>query len=334
MREHGGDVYRYGDMADKILDFSANVNAFLDTGTLARYPEVTAVDIERKIMKYTGSRSMKVIIGPGLTHFIYRIPSWLRIRRSLVITPNFNEYESSLAAYGAEVSSLSLGVLEKNPRIIRSYNPDCVFICSPVNPTGDIVDTALLRQISYEMNRIGGILFVDQAFGDFVPGHAEETVRIAEETGNMIIGRSLTKILAVPSLRIGYIMVSESVFNMIKDKTEPWSVCEPAIEFLRKTDLSAISKITLPRVDRERAYMIKELENLGFEILGRPRANFVAFRSPFNVDLRDSLLKYGILIRDLSDYVDLGKNCYRVAVRERSENRILIEALRSVITTF
>jgi len=331
MRKHGGDVYAYSGQYENTLDFSANTNAFIDTGVLSRYPEVSPGDIEKMILQYTGAKSLRVIIGPGLTHFIYRIPAWMGLRRSLIIEPNFNEYEASLLAYGSRTSSLGLGVLKRNPEIVRSYRPDSIFICSPVNPTGDLVDAGLLRKLSMEMSRMGGILFVDQAFGDFVPEHAEETVRIAEEMGNVIIGRSLTKILSIPSLRLGYILVSDQVFGMIRDREEPWAVCEPALEFVRKADLKALRDTSLKRIGEERSYLMEALENMGFEILGDPHANFIAFRSPFEIDLKKQLLKSGILIRDLSDYADFGKNCYRVAVRGRSENALLIQALRNAI---
>ncbi len=332
MRKHGGDVYVYRDKYENILDFSANINAFIDTGILSRYPEVSLDDIEKIILRYTGSKSLHAMIGPGLTHFIYRIPVWMRLKRSLIIEPNFNEYEASLLAHGSRTSSLGLELLKRNPEIVRSYRPDSIFICSPVNPTGDVVDAKLIRKLSSEMNRIGGIVFVDQAFGDFVPEHAEEIVGIAEEMGNVIIGRSLTKILAIPSLRLGYILVSDQVYGMIRDKEEPWAVCEPALEFVRKTDLRALRDISLKRISAERSYLMEALERAGFEILGDPHANFIAFRSPFNIDLKKQLLKSGILIRSLSDYADFGENCYRVAVRTRSENALLIQALKTAIS--
>ena len=333
MKEHGGDIYRYLNNSSSVMDFSANVNAFLDTGALSRYPELSLKDLQYKIMKYTGTKTLRVMLGPGLTYFIYKIPVWFGFRRSLVITPNFNEYEASLAVSGSKVSSLSLNIIKKNPKIIRSYRPDSLFLCSPVNPTGDIVDVDLIEEISEEMNRFGGILFVDQAFGDFVPDHSEAIVRLAEKTDNIIIGRSLTKILAIPALRIGYVLISQQLFSMIKDMDEPWSICGPAIDFVRKVDLNAIREKTILHVNEERSYVMEELKKMGLEIIGNPRANFIAFRTPSDIDLKERLISSGILIRDLSEYVDLGRNCYRIAIRTRSENRRLLNAIADAMAS-
>ena len=75
--------------------------------------------------------------------------------------------------------------------------------------------------------------------------------------------------------------------------------------------------------------MKKALEDLGFEVADG-QADYLFFSGGIT-DLKERLLKKGILIRDCSDYCGLSKGVYRTAVLTEEKNKRLLEAVSEVV---
>ena len=85
-------------------------------------------------------------------------------------------------------------------------------------------------------------------------------------------------------------------------------------------------------VKEQRNYLIDEMRKLKINTF-ESHANYIFFK--FNeeneeIDLKEEMIKKGILIRSCSNYRNLGKNYYRVAVNTKEENNILIEKLKEI----
>ena len=76
--------------------------------------------------------------------------------------------------------------------------------------------------------------------------------------------------------------------------------------------------------------MKEELKKLPL-ILYDGNANYLFFRTPGIIDLDKQLEHYGIMIRNCSNYVNLGNDYWRVAVKSHEENLQLIAALREIL---
>ena len=83
-------------------------------------------------------------------------------------------------------------------------------------------------------------------------------------------------------------------------------------------------------VAEELAYMKKEFYKLPV-VLYDGAANYLFFRTPEITDLDKQLEGYGIMIRNCSNYENLGKDYWRVAVKAHEENKKLIKALRMIL---
>ncbi len=96
---------------------------------------------------------------------------------------------------------------------------ELVFICTPNNPTGILVDAEHLREIA---TRNPSTLFVvDEAFGDFVEGMDSLT---RNRPPNVIVLLSLTKIYTIPGLRLGLAICEPKIVESIKRIQPTWSV--------------------------------------------------------------------------------------------------------------
>ena len=73
--------------------------------------------------------------------------------------------------------------------------------------------------------------------------------------------------------------------------------------------------------------MREGLEKMGIRVVSG-EADFLLIQT--DRPLYEELLKKGILIRDCENFRGLGKGYYRIAVKSRKENEVLLKTLREV----
>ncbi len=93
-------------------------------------------------------------------------------------------------------------------------------------------------------------------------------------------------------------------------------------------------------IRREREYLVSGLRNKGYTVYPS-EANFVLicreealrgeWREELHEKLYDKLLAKGILIRDCENFRGLGRGYYRIAVKSRAENDILLNMIATEI---
>ena len=168
---------------------------------------------------------------------------------------------------------------------------------------------------------------MDEAFGDFVEGMESLTVGRPE---NVIVLLSLTKVYAIPGLRLGCAVADPSVVRKIRRVQPPWSV---------NTIAQAVGEAALRDIDyveRSRRLVREQRLSLGAELKSIPgltvypgTANFLLIkidRKGFDAGLlAQRLLQDGIAIRVCDNFQGLDKRFFRVAVRTSEENRRLCE---------
>lgn len=333
MVKHGGNIYNTGLSPDSIIDFSSNINEFGIRSRYAFYPETYYGKYEKKIADYAGVGAGNIVIGPGLNYFIARFFDFYSIRYPLIIKPAFSEYEKAALDRKLEYSTLKLDIVKRNAGIVRNYRYDAMFIVTPNNPTGEIVDTEIIEDLCRVSAGKNSYIFIDSAFGDFVPEYSEKLAEIALKNPNVLLGRSLTKIFAMPSLRLGYLISSEANIMNFKNLMETWSVCQPALDFISGIDMDHVRDQAIENTERERHFMISGLAKLGLQIIGEPVANYVSFSIEDPEDLEKFANQRGILVRVLDDFPELGGRAVRVSIKRRKKNELLLRTVADFLKT-
>ena len=82
-------------------------------------------------------------------------------------------------------------------------------------------------------------------------------------------------------------------------------------------------------IKENREFLKKELENLGFKVFNS-KANYIFFKSNI-LNLKEYLKEKGVLIRSCNNYIALNKDYYRIAVKSKEDNKILIKCLKELI---
>jgi threonine-phosphate decarboxylase len=354
--DHGGNVREisriYGIDENRLFDFSASINplgypqgikdrtmgAF---DTILHYPDTEAYDLITRLADYHGMDRECFIAGSGSTEFIYWIPFIFKPKRALVVTPAFSEYEKGLRLAGSQVMYFQADeerdfVIDMDNLYTRLTDGfDILYFCNPANPTGVLTPKEELFHLIARAERLGTIVIIDEAFIDFVE---EASLKVAAmQFPHCFILRSMTKFFGIPGLRVGYAIAGSAVIERLKRDKPPWmintlaQIC--ACEVLSD---SAFIQETRRYVETERGFLHNAINGIPGLKVFPGAANYLLVRIDFRMglssrDLRERLLREGILIRDCSNFQRIGNYYFRVAVRKHGENQLLIDKLKIVM---
>ncbi|MBQ3745156.1 MAG: aminotransferase class I/II-fold pyridoxal phosphate-dependent enzyme [Prevotella sp.] len=329
---HGDDAYRYGEQIK--IDFSSNIYYRADLsglqahltsrfGIVTHYPEPEPTSLEKMLARKLGVADNTVMVTNGATEAIYLIAQLYSGWASIIPQPTFTEYEDACKLFNHLLSYNADDELEVLPED-RIY-----WLCNPNNPTGNVVNTLLLRHIIRQHPRY--LYVIDQSYKDYT---LSPMIRPKDMTDcyNVMLVHSLSKTYCIPGLRLGYIFASPIIIDRLRQIRQPWTVNAVAIEagkYLLENDPKMIPD--LPAFLTEAQRLRKNLSaihgllvmdtNTHFMLVNIDRSN--------TLDLKQWLIDhYGILIRDASNFRGLDNHCFRVTTRTPEENDLLVEALK------
>ncbi|MCK4458426.1 MAG: histidinol-phosphate aminotransferase family protein [Methanosarcinales archaeon] len=359
---HGGRIAESG--REGVLDFSANLNprGIPEVETAAKSAEMLDEEIKRypdnrylrlrgafagfvEKYRYSGSPkhtqkiTAKNIIPTNGSSELIRLFAETVVRsgdRVIIPSPTFGEYAFQCQLFGATVQYCDYSqILELTSAELSDAS--AVFLCNPNNPTGGLVSQSEVMRLADRCSDHETFLFVDEAFIEL----ADPTQSIAHtvlDSDFVLVLRSLTKVFAVPGLRIGFGIASRELAELLNRVRLVWNVGAPAeVIGMRLMDACMKSDYLEKSIDlirKEREYLTKGLIDRGFVPL-KSDVNFILVditnTGMDSQELTQRLLEHGILIRDCATFKNLSTEYVRVAVRTRQENRMLLQAVDAVL---
>jgi threonine-phosphate decarboxylase len=354
---HGGNIEPaarlLGLPADRILDFSANVNPMglppraaarlareaSDPNIAARYPDPQSTELRCLISQQLAVSPECILIGAGAAALIGLAIRALTPRRCLIPTPAFCEYERACVACGSSPHFIPLPPdFRLSPALLTQAAPgDLLILNNPHNPSGTCSSRAEMLALIAAARRSQVQVLADEAFIDYSPESAITRGAAADE--GLIAIRSLTKFYGCPGLRVGYAVAAPETASRIAAQSPPWPVSTLAQNALAEAirDQDYIRE-ALETNHRARMRLAASLEALGCRV-HPAAANFLLVQLPARfsaASIRDRLLyKHAILVRECESFGGLeGRNYIRVAVRRETENARLVEALIALFGDF
>jgi threonine-phosphate decarboxylase len=329
---------------DRICDFSASINPLgvppavqqalhLALGRISDYPEADAESLRLELARFHQLPQEQLLPGSGSTELIYLLPRVLRPRRALLIRPCFGEYAPALHQAGCQVDYFDLDPQQdfdfNAAAILAALRPetDLLLLANPGNPSGLAVDPQLLLALA---ERLGSCrLLVDEAFIDFCPQRS--LLGQLPMPGNLLVLRSLTKIYAIPGLRVGYLAGSAADVALLAAAREPWSLSNLAIAAARAClGAEDFRQHSLELIPQLRASLHQGLERLGWRVFAG-EANYLLCRLPESwpraAEVVRQLRLQGLLVRGCSDFAPLDQTYLRIAVLGEVQNQRLLNAL-------
>lgn len=328
---------------EKILDLSANINPLGPPDSLKehwseffqgiiQYPDPHAAGLKEGLARREGIAAEQILIGNGGAELISLLGRMLAGKRVLLVEPAFSEYEQACLVNNCQIEYFTLGegwVLNLTVLKERLPDVDAVFLCNPNNPTGVYFSRNFVKELLEECEKQNCLLIVDEAFYDFVEEY-EALVPLLKESEQLLIIRSLTKMFAIPSLRLGYAMGSKERMESLAAYQSHWSVngvalaagtlCLEEDHYIKRTK-------SLIAEERERLFAFFKKHRFAFS---PSKVNFYLLQ---DMELSDQyplfayLLQKGIVPRHTFNFPGLEAKWLRFAVRGRAENDTLMEAL-------
>lgn len=327
---HGGDVWQTG-TPDQFLDFSANLNpegppewvksAMLEG--LARapyYPDVRSAAAMEGMSAHLGIAQDCLLITAGGIEAAALAASLSG--EPVIAQPTFQEYGRICGKYRS-VDRAEL----PNHLLVPG---ETLWVCNPNNPTGDAFSRNAMLELLSRSEASGGRLIVDEAFIDYCPEHSI-CDQVADHPALIVLG-SLTKILAIPGIRLGYLAAHPDVIRTLKENMTPWHlncVADAVASALagRESDFEAIRALNR----RRRIAFADALCRLGAKVYPS-EANFLL--CDFGRDMRpviERLRAQRVLLRPCGMFPGLTHAHVRLCVRKEAENERLISLLSDEI---
>lgn len=321
MSDVHGDVWAQGAAADHAVNVAAGgPPAWLLDALRAGLGAVGAYPDEREAVAAVAARHGRapdeVVMLNGAAQGYGLLAG---ARRPVVIHPQFMEPDRVLGAERV--------VLDEPWALDPAAVPegaDLVVVGNPTNPTGVLHP----REVVAALAREGRIVLVDEAFMDFLPGEPESLA--GETLPGVVVLRSLTKILAVPGLRVGYLLAEPELAATLRAARQAWAVNALALVAAREATAERLAPIAA-RAQRDRVALEEGLRAaLPEATVHEGAANFVLVHFPQvdGVDLARMLRERdGIAIRPAGTFPGLERGHVRLTARGGEADANLLAAL-------
>jgi histidinol-phosphate aminotransferase len=201
-------------------------------------------------------------------------------------------------------------------------------VCSPNNPTGTSLALSDVERLCLAGD---GLVVIDEAYHEF---SGETAVSLLARHPNLVVLRTFSKAMALAGLRVGYLLASPELVREINKARLPYNVNffsqMAAMAALEETEALAAS---VRRLVAERERLLARLADVPGVGTFPSRANFFLLEclSAEPKAVFASLLRRGVLVRDVTSYPMLGR-CLRVSVGTEAENDAFLHALGTALT--
>ncbi len=319
-----------------MIDFSVNTNPigppnFLTPCSFLEYPDHEYKDLRHAVAEFYGIDD--VVPVNGASEALSILPLIMKPSKIITVAPSYGDYEERSLALGIPHEYIFMHN-DGSSFSIREMPPlgdnIMLYISNPNNPTGSGIGLTKLISIAESIN---GFLVVDEAYIEL---STIDTV-LGKGPENIVVIRSFTKSLSMPGLRIGFLYSrNDYIMKKIRTLLPSWNINSCADELVT-TLLSQYGVQYRNYIEASRQYiklgaaqLINGMKRLGLAVF-ETTANYLLVKSPLDaVELTRRLIREGILIRPAHTFMGLGPTYFRVAVKDKASNEVLLNAFSRI----
>ena len=295
--------------------------------------------------KYFSVKQDFIVVGNGAAELIKNVMEEQAGRKVGVLFPTFDEYpnrlnQQQIVAFVSPKDDFSYTV-DDLIAFFGDKDISMLLLINPDNPSGHFIKKIdLLHLISWCSERNIQII-VDESFVDFTDDFENNSLLsndILMKFRNLIVMKSISKSYGVPGLRLGIMASADTkLIDRVKKEVSIWninSVAEYYMQIYGKYE--ADYKKSCRLFVRERDIFFKELKTISYLHVIPSQANFFlceVISKYTSTELANKLIKRNILISNCSTkrhMKEMGKQLIRLAIRDRDDDRKLIQVLKSL----
>ncbi|GAA4007973.1 histidinol-phosphate transaminase [Hymenobacter fastidiosus] len=316
-----------------MLDANENSLGSAGPGQFNRYPDPHQRAVKAELAQLKGVSPTQIFLGNGSDEAIdllVRLTCTPGQQDSiLILPPTYGMYEVAANLNDVAIERVPLTAdfqlsAEATAQILAS-GAKLVWLCSPNNPTGNLLHAAAIEEI---LRGFRGLVVVDEAYADFAAAPSW-TTRLAEFP-NLVVLQTFSKAWGLAGLRLGMAFASPEIIGYLNKIKPPYNVSEatqqhalaalhdaPRFEQMRKELLTG------------RDWLAERLPALAIvEEVFPSDANFLLVRfGPDATAVYDYLLEKGIVVRNRTTQPGCA-GTLRLTVGTEAENEQLLQALR------
>jgi histidinol-phosphate aminotransferase len=306
------------------------------TAGLNRYPEPQPQALIDRLAALYGIPAASVLATRGSDDAIDVLSRiYLRAGTDAILqcTPTFGMYQVAARIQGAGVVEIPLdrarGWALDPERVVAAWQPNIklVYLCSPNNPTANLLDTAALEELCKAFDG-KAIVVIDEAYIEW--SRSLSLTRWLSRFPTLAILRTLSKAHALAGARLGALLAHPELVEMAKRVIPPYALAQPTVE----AALRALDPAELPAAHARLEGLLAEREYLADGLSASPLVDRV-WPSDANfllIDCRDAdrfmsnTMAGGLIVRDLRAHPSLPRSL-RVSVGTREQNDALLHCV-------
>lgn len=296
---HGGGITAaaaaYGGRPQDWLDLSTGINPCppdlpdIDARAWHRLPDRHLTDTAREAARdYYRTGTLLPLPVPGTQSVIQLLPRLVPAgSRVAILSPTYGEYARAFA-----MASLAVDAITE----LEAVRPEhkLVVVVNPNNPTGRFHAVEALERLRGRLAASGGLLVVDEAFGD--GAHPGASIAAdAEVKAGLIVFRSFGKFFGMAGVRLGFVVASADHLALFERWLGPWAVSGPALSVaaaLMRSDVAVIGD----RIAARKTALAAVLGSAGLAVVGGTSL-FALVDDPKAAVIHDHLCRHHILVR-------------------------------------
>lgn len=298
---------------------------------LNRYPDFQPNELIDAYSKYAKVDNNNILATRGADEGIeVLIRTFCRSNQDSIIIcpPTYGMYAISAKTHGINVNTVALNDnLQLDVERLTDFaignnqqhsSVKLVFICSPNNPTGDVIERDDIIHV-IEMFSSSALVVVDEAYIEFCPQLS--VVNLLSRYPNLVILRTLSKAFALAGLRCGFTLANKAIINMMAKIIAPYPISNP-VSAIASNALNEQLPVMLQRVEQvvslrnemttfldQQPWLIQRFES---------NTNYLLFKVENATSLFTFLSQQGVLIRNQSSQLNLN-DCLRVSIGDANE---------------
>lgn len=320
-------------------EFKGEASVYLDAnenpmnGPYNRYPDPLQWSLKEKIAEIKHVRPTQLMLGNGSDEPIdlaIRIFCEPKQDNIVAIDPTYGMYQVAADINNVEYRKVSLNddfTLNAN-RVLAAVNLNTkiIFLCSPNNPTGNLLNKEEMLKI---VTGFDGIVIIDEAYIDF----SDEKSWLSEldKYPNIIVLQTFSKAWGLASVRCGMAFASEEIISFFNKVKYPYNINLLTQHFVsEQLNNEPQKEAWVKMLLEQRSFLINELQALPVvEKIYPSDANFLLVKVPDANKTYKNLVDKGIIVRNRNT-ISLCLGCLRITVGTQEENLTLIKELEKL----
>lgn len=321
-------------------EFKGEASVYLDANEnplndkYNRYPDPLQWALKEKISKIKGAAPENIFLGNGSDEpidLVIRVFCEPRVNNIVAIDPTYGMYQVCADVNDIEYRKVLLNEsfdLDAQKLLDKTdSNTKLIFLCSPNNPTGNLLNRKEIEKI---LNAFQGIVIIDEAYIDFA---SEETwITQLAKYPNLIVLQTFSKAWGLAAVRLGMAFASPEIIKLLNKVKYPYNVNILTQNYVSgELDKLEMRKEWIQTLLRGRDYLNTQLPKLSFvEKIYPTDSNFILVKVSDANGLYNQLAEKGVIVRNRNT-VSLCGGCLRITVGTEDENKTLIEVLNTLV---